>query len=170
MYTYIGIDPGLKGGIAVLDSEGYCTTLWDIPTEINDKGKKELDIFKLDHFIGRVKNSMIIKDQGTLIVAVEKVHSMPGEGVTSAFNFGYMLGGIHAVLKSNKLAYVNISPQKWKKYFNLSKDKKEAVRLAEKLYPETKEQLYGPRGGIKDGRAEALLIALYLYDTTDKGE
>jgi crossover junction endodeoxyribonuclease RuvC len=88
---------------------------------------------------------------------MEQVHSMPNQGVSSTFSFGRAVGVISAVCELTRYPFHMVTPQKWKKHFNLTADKNEALDLARKLFPAAKLKLK------KDiNRAEALLIAEYL--------
>ena len=88
---------------------------------------------------------------------------MPGQGVKSMFNYGKSYGAVLASLDISKVPYQEIQPQRWKKEFNLiKKTKYDAAAVAAKLFPDLPKYIfYGPRGGLLDGRAEALLIAEY---------
>lgn len=155
---YIGIDPGLKGGIAVLDSYGELRTIFDMPLK---DGK--IDARWFSHVLtGNYPRSRAV-------FGIEKVHAMPGQGVTSMFNFGMGYGTIIGAIESTlsiKDNIIYITPQKWKKHFNLLKTPKIAgMGVVAKLYPNTKEQFYTKRGRLLDGRVDATLIARYLYET-----
>ena len=72
---------------------------------------------------------------------------------------GYNYGKLIDALEISGIDFIEVRPQKWKKHFGLSKDKKASVELASVLYPDN--VYYGPKGGLKDGRAEAFLMAEY---------
>ena len=95
--TYIGIDPGQKGGIAVLGDTKYTVYPYS-----DDWMKEIAEMFK---------NSQVF-------AVVEKVGAMPGQGVTSMFNFGKSFGYILGVLEANKIPYQLVPPQTWKKEFS----------------------------------------------------
>ncbi len=85
------------------------------------------------------------------------------------FTFGHGLGTITAVLATLNIPHLLIRPQVWQSYFGIetsSKDKAEHKReiaaRAEGLYPGA--QLYGPKGGLRDGRSDALLLAHYAHE------
>ena len=95
------------------------------------------------------------------IVAVEKVGAMPGQGVTSMFNFGKNFGWIEGILEALRFPYELVAPQRWKREFSLAHDKKESVRAAQRLFPSV-SLLADPRCRVEsDGMAEALLLAEY---------
>lgn len=139
---YIGIDPGKKGGIAVLNGE-------DTPVAYPYSEEVLIDVLKAT----LCKTSKIT-------AAVEKVGAMPGQGVTSMFTFGTGYGFIQGVLSALGVPYQLVPPQKWKKEFSVTADKKQSVKVCERLFPELE---LVPRGCRKehDGMAEAALIAEY---------
>lgn len=138
----IGVDPGLKGGIAVID-----------------RCSEELVEY---HFFSFAKYREIFKKyKGTLYI--EKVHSMPKQGVASTFCFGEGFGYIKGIAYGCNHEIVEISPQKWKRYYNLHNDKSESIKLAHKYYDI--DINIGKRKVIEsDGIAEAILIAKYALE------
>lgn len=140
---YAGIDPGSKGSICVIDDSNKIMYL-------NPMSEKNL-----------VTCFYTLKDKD-IIVCVEKVGAMPGQGVTSMFNFGKGAGFIEGVLSALFIPYQLIPPQTWKKEFSLiRKEKVDSIRVCKQLFPDinlfptprcTKES---------DGMAEAALMALY---------
>jgi len=146
----IGIDPGLEGGIAIISD---AVKVIKMPTLINKKGKKELDILSIIKFL---KESKIKK------AYIEQVGAMPGQGVTSMFNFGMGYGILLGVLTALKIKYVKVIPQKWKGIVleGTEKDKEAAIQFCQKTYPEVNlipEKCRTP----SDGMADALCIAAY---------
>ena len=138
--TFIGIDPGKSGGIAVIE-DGQART---VPYS--------------DKELGRV---MAWYCTHGVICCLEKVGAMPGQGVTSMFNFGVSYGYIKGVLESYGIPYQEIPPQRWKKEFGLNSDKAASVDVCRKLFPEV-NLLATPRcKKPHDGMAEALLMAEY---------
>jgi crossover junction endodeoxyribonuclease RuvC len=95
---------------------------------------------------------------------LENVHSMPQEGVSSAFKFGLVIGGLRGIIASLGLPLTLVTPNVWKKYYGIQASKSGAVRRATELFPDNASEFVGPRGGLKDGPAEAALIARYGYD------
>ena len=155
---YIGIDPGLTGAIAILNSEGHVRQVYDMPVCPRPSGKGNMvNNFELGEILEVVDSS-----GGCLCnVMVEDVHAMPGQGVTSVFSFGRSLGVVEGVFwNAGRFDYVR--PQKWKKHFELLKSEKDAAReLAIELFPDAAVYLQRK----KDiGRADALLIARYVFD------
>ncbi len=147
----IGIDPGQKGAIAILyENENF--HIEDMPL-IN----KELDI--------HIFKKLIIHYLKKTTIGLETIHAMPGQGVVSMFNmgrhYGELIGCIKILSTINNIKLLNITPQKWRKHFNLPKGKESSINKCCELFPEHKNLFFGPKGGKKDGRADALLIAKY---------
>jgi len=139
---YIGIDPGASGAIAAITDDGGIVFLEDFP---GDEGQVANMVYHLSKI-------------GRSTAALEKVSAMPGQGVTSMFKFGTNYGIWMGALASFKIPFVLVRPQQWQKgMISKAQDKKPALAAASRLFPSA--ELYGPRGGGKDGRADALLIA-----------
>lgn len=149
---YVGIDPGSKGAVAVIDEE--CNTVYDMPT--------------LEHLIANTTGLRANKGN-RYRVAIESVHPLPGQSCTATFTYGqnFMLAKLIGLCYNNKP--VMVSPQKWKNHYGLKRIKgesktdykKRSVDKARELFPDMVPEL--PYS--KDGRAEALLIAKWLKDT-----
>lgn len=141
---FIGIDPGKKGGIAIIDTE--INVAYTDP--YSDKALIDLCSSASNH--GQ-----------NVVCCLEKVGAMPGQGVVSMFSFGQSVGYIKGVLESFRIPYQEISPQKWKKEFGLSSDKAVSAEVCRKLFPDI-SLLATPRcKKPHDGMAEALLMAEY---------
>lgn len=148
MTIWIGCDPGsVSGAIGALDNFGNYLESFDI--EHKDK-----------HILALVFKSRllsIIDPKEGAEICMENVHSMPGQGVASVWNFGRAVGVISAVCELTRYPVHLVTPQRWKKHFHLSADKNESLDMARYYWPEAKLKLK------KDGnKAEALLIAEYL--------
>lgn len=144
----IGIDPGNTGAIAFL-YDRQDLLVYDMPLMVNGK-KQQVDPYKLKEiFTHNIKAGQV--------AILEKVHAMPGQGVTSMFNFGMGYGVIQGVLAACDIPFILSAPQQWKKAAGLiGKGKDEARVLAQRLYPDA------PLGRKKDiGRADAILIARF---------
>ena len=146
----IGIDPGLKGGIAVLDNRTICERkpkirVWDMPVRDGE-------------ICARTVSSFISLTGSKRKAAVELAGPHRGQGLKSTFTFGRGYGKILAALEIAGIEYVTVPPATWKKALGLSADKKESAKLADKIYGET-DLWRGPNDGIKDGRCEAALLA-----------
>ena len=141
----IGIDVGSKGCIAVISDATTVEKLIDYTNHWAD----ELTLIKHEYDVS--------------MVCMEKVSAMRGQGVTSMFSFGMKVGELHGILNTLGLPYREIRPQEWMKGLGLSRDKKQRKKdiaeIASRQFPMA--ELYGPQGGLKDGRSDALLIAEY---------
>ena len=146
---YIGIDPGKNGGIGIIYNDlSYCrkcpVTVLEMAEEIKICSEIAPDIQKQ--------------------AIIESVHSMPGQGVKSVFTFGQGYGQWLGILAAHKIPYIQVSPQKWLKYYNpLPRDKKERKNqlkhLAQQRFPEIKITL---------ATADAILLANYLKENNKK--
>jgi len=153
--TFVGVDPGLTGAIAVLHGDEYA--VYDIPTIKKGDGAVKYEIDPAG--MGRLLREGII-NRVRVVAALERVNSMPGQAAAATFSLGDSFGVCRSVLSLTNLPLTYITPMAWKKYFKLSKDKEEARALAVKLYPLADLHLKK-----HIDRAEALLIATYLKET-----
>lgn len=150
----IGIDPGFTGAIAFLQSDNILVK--DLPITII-KGKKQIDAKLFDKLIKEYSPYDIIK-----YAAVEDVHAMPKQGVVSTFSFGYNAGILLGVLAANNVTVIKVSPGVWKPALGLSRNKKDSLALAKKLFPSYQHYF---RLIKHDGRAEAALIAHFARES-----
>ena len=142
---FIGIDPGQTGAIAVIDWTGEILFLKDWPCD--EIGAADI-----------VRTIQGCFSNFTLRAALEKVHSMPKQGVSSSFKFGTNFGIWKGILASFQIPFLEPTPQAWQKgVVKKAQDTDPKIAATRRLWP--KVELEGPRGGIKDGRADALLIA-----------
>lgn len=151
----IGIDPGISGAIASLCGTEYRDVI-DMPVMAKGKaGKNQVNAAAIADILRGLKQHCDIT------VAIELVGAMPGQGVTSMFNFGESLGVIRGVCAALRLPVVWVTPQQWKRKFGLlGADKDLARTRAIELYPTA------PLSRKKDcGRADALLIARFVAET-----
>lgn len=155
----IGIDPGLTGAIGVL-RDGCYVSVEDMPTVFKGTGsvKREVDAAGLIRILRDLCPS-----EEFISVALEKVSSMPGQGVSSVFSLGDSYGCTRSSVAALGLELNLVTPQIWKKSYNLSSDKEASRALASRLFPTAPLHLKK-----YEGRAEALLISKYLYDTKFK--
>lgn len=145
----VGVDPGLSGAVAWLE-DGNLIDAIDVP--IMDG---RIDASTLADMI----NSHPLPD----IVVVEKVSSMPNQGVSSTFKFGQAYGAVLGIFGAMKLRIVHVTPTRWKKDLLLGSDKEKARAMAIDRWPES-SSLFSRK---KDhGRAEAALIAAWYLDRT----
>ena len=152
----IGIDPGLSGAIAILENKNVLK-LFDMPVMAEGKkNKKQLNSAQLVNIIK--KN---INKSDDIAVVVEQVNAMPGQGVTSMFNFGQTFGAIKGVCAALNLPIFFVRPSKWKKYLiNSSKDSSRTKVI--EMYPSLSSQLSKKKDVNK---SDAILIARYYNDT-----
>ena len=95
-------------------------------------------------------------------VFLERVMSRPGEGISSAFKFGLVFGGLRGMIAVKLLPLTLVTPAVWMKEMGVGRGSKEAsIIRATELFPANAKECRGPKGGKKDGVAEAALIALY---------
>lgn len=143
--VYMGIDPGKIGAMALIGENMEYAGIFDWPGDCSLIAKEFCEITKKYHVV---------------LAILEKVHSMPKQGVCSSFNFGKNLGNWEGVLASFGIPYREITPQKWQKLTldkSLGKDTKEAaLNTARRLFPsvDLSKKKY-------NGRADALLMAYY---------
>ncbi len=160
----MGIDPGKKGGIAVIDSKRKICELTPMPML---PGGKVWDLEELCVIVGRWSN-----DCGA--VYIEKVGAMPGQGVVSMFNFGWGCGALEGIVAAYQLPYHKVSPQTWMKSVHQGSDakantKQKGLQIAKRLYP-GRSFLATPRSRVPhDGMVDALLIALFGLQQYGKG-
>ena len=153
----LAVDPGLTGALALVDDDKNCIeNLWDMPTMTALYGKGNIiNSYSLSQIFSEVAEAWPCSD--TLLVYIEQVSAMPGQGVSSMFKFGCGFGMLQGVAASNGFAMEFVSPQKWKKHCGLLRRDKDAARtLAIQKYPANAELL---RRKKDIGRADALMIA-----------
>ena len=155
-----GIDPGVSGAISVLENKKIIE-IFDMPTMIDGKkSKRQVNGSQVTNIIKEQLNNN--KEKETIVV-VEHVNAMPGQGVTSMFNFGQSFGVIKGICSALSLPIYFVRPTKWKKHFNLIKTNKDASRTKViQTYPEISSKLSKKKDSNK---ADAILIARYFNDT-----
>ena len=159
MKTVVGIDPGIGGAVAVL--EGNDLTIWDLKPFYSDApGFNCLDASEFAHFVDTE-----IDQFDDLIVVCEMPQLRRTDGIKTSRSVYRSDGVLSATFNFYGIDFVCVTARAWKKYFGLSQDKKQSVAKACKTFPTYTDFFTGPRGGQKDGRAEAALIALYASKT-----
>ena len=154
----IGIDPGLSGAIAVMYRKKVIN-MYDMP--VMAEGKKNKRQLNSSQLVNIIKDN-INEDEETIVV-VEQVNAMPGQGVTSMFNFGQTFGAIKGVCAALKLPIFFVRPSKWKKHFELINSSKDASRTKViEMYPTLSGQLAKKRDVNK---SDAILIAKFYFET-----
>ena len=154
----IGVDPGINGAISIIENKKI-VEVYDTPTMIEGKkNKRQINGAQVTNIIKERLNS---KEE--VVVVVEHVNAMPGQGVTSMFNFGQSFGVIKGICAALSLPIYFVRPAKWKKHFNLIKTNKDASRTKViQVYPEISSKLSRKKDSNK---ADAILIARYFNDT-----
>ena len=159
----IGIDPGLSGAIAILENYKVLN-IFDMP--VMSEGKKNKRQLNSALLVNLLKQN-IASDEDVAIV-VEQVNAMPGQGVTSMFNFGQSFGILKGLCSAMQLPMYFVRPAKWKKYFNLINSEKDASRTrAIEIFPYFSSQLSKKKD---NNKADAILIASFFYETYQKEE
>ena len=156
----IGIDPGISGSICFFE-DGKITDVIEMPTMTEGKkNKKQVNGSQIYNEILKRTNKFQKKD---IRVIVEQVSAMPGQGVTSMFNFGQSFGILKGICSAMQLPIYFVRPAKWKKYFNLINSEKDASRTrAIEIFPYFSTQLSKKKDANK---ADAILIASFYYET-----
>ena len=143
----IGIDPGLSGGIAILEDKKVLG-LYDMP--VMAEGKKNKRQLNSAELVNIIKNNI-------------KVNAMPGQGVTSMFNFGQTFGAIKGVCAALNLPIFFVRPSKWKKHYELINSSKDSSRTKViEMYPSLSSQLSKKKDVNK---SDAILIARFFSET-----
>ena len=156
----IGIDPGISGSICFLQN-GRIIDVIEMPTMTDGKrNKKQVNGSQIFNEISeRIKKL----DKNDTRVIIEQVSAMPGQGVTSMFNFGQSFGILKGICSAMQLPVYFVRPAKWKKYFNLINSEKDASRTrAIEIFPYFSSQLSKKKDSNK---ADAILIASFYYET-----
>jgi len=156
----IGIDPGISGSICFFE-DGKIIDVIEMPTMIDGKkNKKQVNGAQIYNEISK-RISMI--DKENIRVVIEQVSAMPGQGVTSMFNFGQSFGILKGICSAMQLPLFFVRPAKWKKHFNLINSQKDASRTrAIEIFPYFSSQLSKKKDSNK---ADAILIASFYYET-----
>lgn len=154
MSLIVGVDPGLSGAIAFLNDEGVLEIV-DMPVLVTKKGAKKqsnIDTCQLANEIDS-RNKLSITH-----AYIEAVHAMPGQGVTSCFQFGKGFGIVIGVIAANYIPFTLVTPNEWKKTLRVPAEKDGARARASELMPR-----FSHLWSLKkhDGRAEAALLAYW---------
>ena len=158
----IGIDPGISGSICFF-KDGRILEVIEMPVMTEGKkNKKQVNGAQIyNEFLKRINN----KDDDIRVV-IEQVSAMPGQGVTSMFNFGQSFGILKGICSAMQLPMFFVRPAKWKKYFNLINSQKDASRTrAIEIFPYFSTQLSKKKDSNK---ADAILIASFYHETHQK--
>ena len=156
----IGIDPGISGSICFLQ-DGRILDVIEMPTMTEGKkNKKQVNGSQIYNEICKRINNI---EKQEIRIVIEQVSAMPGQGVTSMFNFGQSFGILKGISSAMQLPMYFVRPSKWKKYFNLLNSEKDASRTrAIEIFPYFSSQLSKKKDSNK---ADAILISNFYYET-----
>ena len=156
----IGIDPGISGSICFLQ-DGKILDVIEMPVMTEGKkNKKQVNGSQIYNEICKRINGI---EKQEIRIVIEQVSAMPGQGVTSMFNFGQSFGILKGISSAMQLPMYFVRPAKWKKYFNLINSEKDASRTrAIEIFPYFSSQLSRKKDSNK---ADAILIASFYYET-----
>ena len=156
----IGIDPGISGSICFFE-DGKIIDVIEMPTMADGKrNKRQVNGSQIYNEILKKINKT---EKQNIRVIIEQVSAMPGQGVTSMFNFGQSFGILKGICSAMQLPMYFIRPTKWKKYFSLINSEKDASRTkAIEMFPFFSSQLSKKKDSNK---ADAILIASFYYET-----
>ena len=156
----IGIDPGISGSICFFE-DGKILDVVEMPTMT--EGKKNKRQVNGSQIYNEISKRIEHCDKTDIKVIIEQVSAMPGQGVTSMFNFGQSFGILKGMCSAMQLPMYFVRPAKWKKYFNLINSEKDASRTkAIEMYPKLSNQLSKKKDVNK---SDAILIARFFSET-----
>jgi len=159
----IGIDPGISGDICFFKN-GEVKEILDMPNMAD--GKKNKKQINGPQIYNEISKRIINIPKNEVVVIIEQVSAMPGQGVTSMFNFGQSFGVLKGICSAMQLSMHFVRPAKWKKYFNLIKTEKDASRTKViEIFPYISSQLSRKKDSNK---ADAILIASFYNNTYQK--
>ena len=156
----IAIDPGISGSLCFFE-EGKIIDIIEMPNmAAGKKNKRQVNGAQIYNEISlRIKNFQ----KENIKVVIEQVSAMPGQGVTSMFNFGQSFGVLKGICSAMQLPMYFVRPAKWKKYFNLINSKKDASRTkAIEIFPYISAQLSKKKD---TNKADAILLASFFFET-----
>ena len=159
----IGIDPGISGAICFMENSKIIEVI-DMPSMA--EGKKNKKQVNGSQVFNEITKHIKDKELNEIKVVIEHVSAMPGQGVTSMFNFGQSFGILKGICSAMNLSMYFIRPVKWKKHFNLINSSKDASRTkAIEIFPYFSKNLSKKKDANK---ADAILIASYFEETFAK--
>ena len=160
----IGIDPGISGSICFFE-DGVIKDVVEMPIMI--EGKKNKKQVNGSQIFNEISEKIKKMDKKNIKVVIEHVTAMPGQGVTSMFNFGQSFGILKGICSAMQLSVYFVRPAKWKKYFNLINSEKDASRTrAIEIFPYYSSHLSKKKDSNK---ADAILIASFFFETYKDG-
>lgn len=138
---YVGIDPGQAGGLAMID--------------------KNVDVIKMPSTDLDIWNWFSSLKSKKCFAVIEKVHSMPGQGVASTFKFGMAYGSLKMALTASGIAFEEVTPRKWQKALGIVPRAKTESKTEFKNRLKAKAQQLFPDIKMTLSICDALLIAEY---------
>ena len=161
----IGIDPGITGAICFFEDRKIIDLIEMPNMAAGKKNKRQVNSAQVYNEIFKRNKNYNKKD---IRVVIEQVSAMPGQGVTSMFNFGQSFGVLKGICAAMQLPMYFVRPAKWKKYYNLINSKKDASRTKViEIFPYISTQLSKKKDSNK---ADAILIASFFYETYESEE
>ncbi len=161
----IGIDPGISGAICFF-LNGEVIDVIDMPSMAD--GKKNKRQINSQQVFNEISQRILNIPKKEIIVVIEQVSAMPGQGVTSMFNFGQSFGVLKGICSAMQLSMYFVRPAKWKKYYGLIKTEKDASRTKViEIFPYISSKLSKKKDSNK---ADAILIANFFNNTFQKAE
>jgi dienelactone hydrolase len=151
MKTFVGIDNGLSGAIAIIKNKDII--IHDMPVYKSTTGKRKYDLKSINSILKELASS-------DCFAVVEQAQPFPGQGVVSMFSTGYCYGSMLMCLTAHAIPFQIVPSQRWKKEYSLKGlEKDAAIPVAQRLFP--KAEFTTPRGRMLDGRADAAILADY---------
>lgn len=147
---YLGIDPGFKGAICFFDPIGWQAGFIDLNKPVNLIHEK----------LHSLNTEFLVRE-----ATIEDVHSLYGMSAKSNFSFGYNVGMINTLLLANNFKVNKVQPKVWQKAVGVTCTGKAIKNNVADLCKLTEIDcdIYGPKGGLLDGRSDSLMIAYYAY-------
>jgi len=156
----IGIDPGISGSICFFKN-GVITDVIEMPTM--NEGKKNKKQVNGSQLYNEISQRIKLIDKKDIKVVIEQVSAMPGQGVTSMFNFGQSFGILKGLCSAMQLSIYFVRPARWKRFYNLINSEKDASRTrAIEIFPYFSSNLSKKKDSNK---ADAILIANFFHET-----
>ena len=156
----VGVDPGISGAICILNN-GKISELYEMPTMIDGKkNKRQVNGAEITNIFQKE----LINEKNSKVI-IEHVSAMPGQGVTSMFNFGQSFGVVKGICAALRLPLYFVRPVKWKKHFNLINSQKDASRTKViEIFPYISSKISKKKDSNK---ADAILIARFFHETAN---
>lgn len=156
---YAGIDPGLTGGLALLDADGAVLEAWPMPVLLAPRGRRE-------YHVAEIRDTLERWRQGQVFVTVEQLHAMPARlgGSLANYNRG-LSNGFAWMLQSLRIPFSLVNPATWQRRMLEgtagSDTKQRAVIACGRRFPAQDLRATARSKKPHDGIADALLIADY---------